>query len=272
MSDVLARICAAKREHIDAARRRIPVAELESHARATPLPRGFAPALAHHAVEDGFGLICEIKKASPSKGVIRRDFDPAELASAYRAGGAACLSVLTDIPYFQGADAHLVAARAAVALPILRKDFTLDPYQVAEARALGADAILLIMAALSDAQAAELAAAARAWSLDILVEVHNAEELDRAIAIDSDLIGVNNRNLKTLDVDLDTSRELAPNIPANRLMVCESGLSAPADLAAMVDHGARAFLIGESLMRQPDVTAATRYLREGAAAARHQTA
>jgi indole-3-glycerol phosphate synthase len=266
MSDVLDRICADKRAHIADCQRLTPLASLEARARGTPAPRGFALTLERRAAADGFGLICEIKKASPSKGLIRSDFDPAHLAGAYRDGGAACLSVLTDVPYFQGSDAHLQAARQAVDLPILRKDFTLDPYQVVEARALGADAVLLIMAALSDAQARELAAAAATWDLDVLVEVHDAAELDRAARIDSSLIGINNRNLKTLGVNLETTRHLAPRVPRGRLTVCESGLSTPDDLAGMARVGARAFLIGESLMRRDDVAWATHALRRDAMA------
>jgi indole-3-glycerol phosphate synthase len=266
MSDVLSRICADKRDHIARCKQTTPFANVEAKAREAGPPRGFAKNLAARADRDGFGLICEIKKASPSKGLIRADFDPAFLARAYREGGAACLSVLTDTPYFQGEDAHLKAARAAVDLPILRKDFMLDPYQVAEARALGADAILLIMAALSDAQAAELGAAARAWDLDILVEVHDGAELDRALQVDSSLMGINNRNLKTLEVTLETTRQLAPRVPAHRMTVCESGLFTADDLMEMVGVGARAFLIGESLMRQTDVAAATASLRHGAMA------
>ena len=267
MADVLARICADKRAHVADRKAAAPEPGLAERARAQAAPRGFARALAERAAHDGFGLICEIKKASPSKGMIRSDFDPAILARAYRDGGAACLSVLTDAPYFQGADAHLAAARAAVNLPLLRKDFVLDPYQVVETRALGADAVLLILAALSDDQARELAEASREWGMDVLAEVHDAAELDRACALPTTLIGINNRNLKTLEVDLQTTRELAPHVPGNRLTVCESGLSRPEDLRAMVAAGAQAFLVGESLMRQADVAAATHALRSGAAAA-----
>ncbi len=258
MTGVLTQICDAKREEVARRRRDRSLAAVEAAARDQAPPRGFARAL-RAASSDGYGLIAEIKKASPSEGLIRADFDPAALARAYAAGGATCLSVLTDTPYFQGEDAYLTAARDAVALPALRKDFILDPYQVAEARAIGADCILLIMAALDDNQAADLAAAAAAWSMDVLVEVHDRPELDRALAIpalDGTLLGVNNRNLGTLKVDLATTEALAPHVPADRLLIAESGLRGPADLARMAAAGARCFLIGTSFMRQPDVTAA----------------
>jgi indole-3-glycerol phosphate synthase len=256
MSTILDRIKTYKLAEVAARKAQRPLAEVEQAARAASPPRGFAQALTRAAMT-GYGLIAEIKKASPSKGLIRADFDPPALARAYQAGGATCLSVLTDTPSFQGSDAFLVAARTATSLPAIRKDFLYDTWQVAESRALGADAILIIMATLSDTQAAELEQAALDHGMDALIEVHDEAELERALALKSPLIGVNNRNLHTFELSLDTTRRLSRLIPADRHLVCESGLYTPADLADMAAHGARRFLIGESLMRPPDVAAAT---------------
>lgn len=255
-------ICATKRDEVKARKAAVSLAELEARARQQTPPRGFRAALEAKAAQ-GFGLIAEIKKASPSKGLIRADFDPPAHARAYEAGGAACLSVLTDAPYFQGHEDYLVAARAACTLPVLRKDFMVDPWQVLEARALGADAILVIMSALDDGLAAEIEDTALALGMDVLIETHDAEELQRAVALRSRLIGVNNRNLKDFSVDFARTYELVDQAPAGCTFIAESGLGSHADLQAMAAHGVRCFLVGESLMRQADVEAATRHLLEG---------
>ncbi len=259
MSDLLSRICAEKRLHVADCKARRPMAELAAAAQATPPPRGFAARLTA-AAATGYGLIAEIKRASPSRGLIRADFDPQELARAFQRAGAACLSVLTDSPYFQGSDEDLAAVREAVDLPILRKDFMVDPYQVVETRALGADCVLLIMAAVDDRQARELTAAAAEVGLDVLAEVHDQAEMERAAALETGAIGINNRNLSTLEVDLATTEKLAPLAPGGRLIVSESGLKSPADLDRMSRAGVDCFLIGETLMRRDDVEAAARSL------------
>ncbi|VAV94941.1 Indole-3-glycerol phosphate synthase [hydrothermal vent metagenome] len=253
---ILEKIKAYKLEEIAAAKAATPLETLESTARDASPVRGFSQALLQ-ATKQGYGLIAEIKKASPSKGLIRADFNPTELAQAFATGGATCLSVLTDTPSFQGANEFLPQARAACDLPVLRKDFMYDPYQVVEARALGADCILIIMASVSDDQASELEATATQWGMDALIEVHNEAELTRATRLNSVMIGINNRDLNTFETSLDTTRRLSKLVPAERMIVCESGLSTPADLADMARYGARSFLIGESLMRAQDVAAAT---------------
>jgi indole-3-glycerol phosphate synthase len=260
MGDTLARICARTRQDMDLRRQTIDGRQLQNRIdRASP-PRGFARALMDCAARTGVGLIAEIKKASPSGGVIRPDFDPAAIARAYEAAGAACLSVLTDAPFFQGDPKHLELARAATKLPVLRKDFMLDPWQVREARAMGADCILLIMAALTDAEALALEAEALSLGMDVLAEVHEASELDRALGLRTRLIGINNRNLRTLRTDINTGLALAPVVPPDRFIVAESGIRDAEDIACFRDAGVSGFLVGESLLRQADVGEAVRTL------------
>lgn len=256
---ILEKIKAYKLEDVAERKAARPIEEVDAAAAVADPVRPFAQAL-HGATRNGYGLIAEIKKASPSKGLIREDFNPPALAQAYAEGGATCLSVLTDTPSFQGADEFLVQARAACELPVLRKDFMYDTYQVAEARALGADCILIIMASVDDAQAADLEEAATHYGMDVLVEVHNRDELDRGLRLKSPLLGINNRDLNTFETSLDTSRTLAKFVPEDKMIVAESGLFEPSDLADLARYGARAFLIGESLMRQDDVATATRHI------------
>ena len=262
MSDILQRILAVKADEIASARASIPESALRAQAAAASPPRDFTAALRSKIAAGHAAVIAEIKKASPSKGVIRADFDPPSIAASYAAGGAACLSVLTDRQFFQGAPEYLQSARAASGLPVLRKDFIVDAYQVAESRAMGADCILLIVAALDDVQMRDLEAGAMALGMAVLVEVHDAAELDRALRLRTPLIGINNRNLRTFEVSLDTTLDLLDRIPADRIVVTESGIAAREEVTRMRRHGVNAFLVGESLMRQADPGAALRALFE----------
>ena len=260
MSTILDTILARKRDEVAARRERVSLFELKARAASAPPLRGFADAVAAKIAGGDAAVIAEVKKASPSKGVIRADFDPAAIARSYEAGGAACLSVLTDIDFFQGADEYLVAARDACALPVLRKDFIVDAWQLYESRVLGADCVLLIAAALDDVQLAEYAFIAGELGMDVLVEVHDLDELERALPVPARLLGINNRNLKTFDVSLQATLDLQPMVPADRVLVTESGILARADVALMRDNAVDAFLVGEAFMRQPDPGAALRAL------------
>jgi indole-3-glycerol phosphate synthase len=260
VSDILARILSSKAKEVAAARLRQPLERLAEQARREPQPRDFVGALRAKIAAGAPAVVAEIKKASPSRGVLRPIFDPGAIAGRYEAGGATCLSVLTDSEYFHGAPEHLRAAREACSLPVLRKDFIVDPYQVAEARALGADCVLLIVAALDDARLAELEASARSFGMAVLVEVHGAQELDRALALATPLIGINNRDLRTFEVSLETTLELLPRVPAERIVIAESGILEPRDVAQLRAGGVQAFLVGEAFMRAADPGAALRAL------------
>ncbi|CAA7615179.1 indole-3-glycerol phosphate synthase TrpC [Magnetospirillum sp. UT-4] len=260
---ILDRICAEKRHQVAEQKSRRPIQELLKRAQDQAPPRGFAAALTRKVEAGGIGLIAEIKKASPSAGVIRKDFNPSQLARAYFHGGAACLSVLTDQKFFQGSDADLGEARSTVELPVIRKDFMVDPYQVVESRALGADCILLIVGALPDADLSNMEDIALGYGMDVLIEVHDEAELERACRLKSPLIGINNRDLRVMKTDLGTTERLAPLVPAGRDIVCESGIDSPVDVKRMIAAGAKRFLIGEALMKRPDVEMATRVLIAG---------
>jgi indole-3-glycerol phosphate synthase len=266
VNDALVEICARKREHVAAMRQRRPISVVRETARTAPPARGFAASLRRARGEGRYGLIAEIKKASPSAGLIREDFDPVALARAYERAGASCLSVLTDEPYFQGKDQFLTAARAAVSLPVLRKDFMVDAYQIPESRAIGADCVLLILAVLDDPLARDLESLATEHGMDVLIEVHDEAELERALMLKSPLVGINNRNLRTLKTDTATTKRLAARVPKDRIVISESGLRTADDLAEMRAAGVGCFLIGESLMRSHDVEAATRALLDSATA------
>ncbi|MGV8942553.1 indole-3-glycerol phosphate synthase TrpC [Thermomonas sp.] len=263
MHDILKRILARKAEEVAERSARLPLAELQARTAAAPPPRGFADAIASRIAKGESAVIAEIKKASPSKGVIRADFNPAAIARSYEIGGAACLSVLTDVDFFQGSDTYLQQARAACALPVLRKDFVVDAYQLYESRLLGADCVLLIAAALDDGQLSEFAFIADQLGMDVLVEVHDLDELERSLPVPARLLGINNRNLRTFEVSLDNTLALKDSVPADRVLVTESGILVPADVALMRDAGVHAFLVGEAFMRAPDPGSALRQMFAG---------